>query len=77
MGSAYYMAPEVVRRQYGRSCDIWSLGVILHILLAGSPPFSGNSDADILKAVRTQVRVGVGGREMGGRINDESDTDFE
>ncbi|EFJ43603.1 hypothetical protein VOLCADRAFT_119030, partial [Volvox carteri f. nagariensis] len=44
----------VVRRQYGSACDTWSLGVILHILLCGSPPFTGNSDAEILKAVRTQ-----------------------
>ncbi len=56
VGSAYYMAPEVIQRQYGASCDTWSLGVILHILLSGSPPFTGSSDADILRAVRTKVR---------------------
>ncbi|GFR51203.1 hypothetical protein Agub_g13550, partial [Astrephomene gubernaculifera] len=55
VGSAYYMAPEVIERQYGKSCDVWSLGVILHILLCGCPPFSGASDADIIKAVKSQA----------------------
>mgnify|MGYP002868341097 FL=1 len=52
IGSAYYIAPEVLSRNYTELCDLWSCGVIMYILLTGRPPFNGGSEEEIMKKIR-------------------------
>ena len=54
VGTILYMAPQLIlqdKPQYSIRCDVWSIGVILFILLSGSPPFGGQNDEEIMKRV--------------------------
>ncbi|CAE7531375.1 cmk-1 [Symbiodinium sp. KB8] len=52
-GTPGYVAPEILESDnYGKECDIWSLGVIFFILLCGYPPFMGESQDELFSKIK-------------------------
>jgi len=43
-GTPYYVAPEVINEEYAESCDIWSMGVVMFVMLFGYPPFYADQE---------------------------------
>ena len=55
VGTIYYMAPEVFKKNYNQKCDIWSCGVIMYVLLTKKPPFSGDTCEEIISNIEKGV----------------------
>ncbi|XP_078035539.1 peripheral plasma membrane protein CASK isoform X3 [Augochlora pura] len=60
VGCPHFMAPEVIqRKQYGKPGDVWSAGVLLHVLLTGTLPFVGSQHRlrEAICAGRVQMKA--------------------
>jgi len=50
-GTPYYISPEKIKRQkVDARSDIYSLGATLYHVLAGAPPFDGDTPVEVVKA---------------------------
>ena len=72
-GTSFYIAPEIIRgielqgvkplctnREEVKFVDLWSCGVVMFMLLAGTPPFSGQvKTSSERKALLTKIDRGV------------------
>ncbi|CAL8083857.1 unnamed protein product [Calicophoron daubneyi] len=47
-----YCAPELLlSRKFDKTFDLWSLGIILHIMLCGSDPYYPKLDSDLYRSI--------------------------
>jgi calcium-dependent protein kinase len=51
VGTVSYIAPEIIRNKYGPAVDIWALGVIMYMMLAGYMPFYGKDNSAIMSKI--------------------------
>ena len=52
VGTCYYLAPEVFKRNYGMEADLWSIAVVFFMMLTGEVPFNGGSQDAIMETIQ-------------------------
>eukprot|EP01052_Picozoa_sp_SAG31_P032038 SAG31_NODE_3468_length_4238_cov_112.307321_4_plen_143_part_00 len=54
-GTPEYVAPEVLAQTgYSTSCDIWSLGIVVYVMLCGRPPFWSRNQQRLFKLIKNE-----------------------
>jgi serine/threonine protein kinase len=52
-GTPSYVAPEILKNQpYDQSCDMWSAGVVLYVMLCGYTPFSDENQEKMFERIK-------------------------
>jgi serine/threonine protein kinase len=52
-GTPAYVSPEIlVGSPYGKTTDLWSIGCIVYMLIAGYPPFQGDNHRVLFRKIR-------------------------
>ncbi|SCM02387.1 calcium-dependent protein kinase, putative [Plasmodium chabaudi chabaudi] len=50
-GSPHYISPELIRKKYTLSSDIWALGVMVFFMLTGKYPFEGKDTQKVVDEI--------------------------
>lgn len=52
VGTLAYCAPELLKGRYQVPCDLWSCGVTMFLLMSGTLPFQGKTEAILNQVIR-------------------------
>ena len=51
IGTRPFMSPEQINGKSERRSDVWALGVVLYLMYIGSPPFTGNTEMELMENI--------------------------
>ena len=52
VGTAYYLAPEVILGAYHKQVDLWSIGVVFYLMLSGRLPYNSENDDELFEMIK-------------------------